>query len=167
MRFSALVEEKQCQYRIANLQITEGIAQFDLFVADSQKWETIQLRQVGGDWFLQVDQGKWVACVVDPIRKRFFIKNRSVQWFEGFIPSGLNEGGDAGIKTDMPCKVVEVLVNAGDEVTKGQPVLILEAMKMENEIKSPRDGVIDSVLVKKGQALEADVVLLEFSENQS
>ena len=55
----------------------------------------------------------------------------------------------------MPGKVVKVLVAVGDEVKSGQGVVVVEAMKMENELKSPKDGKVKAVAVKEGQAVEA------------
>lgn len=64
-------------------------------------------------------------------------------------------GGLDTLRAPMPGKVVKVLVKAGDAVTAGQGVVVVEAMKMENELRAPRDGVIKEVLVKEGQPVEA------------
>lgn len=66
------------------------------------------------------------------------------------------------IKAPMPGLIVEVKVQKGDEVKKGDQLLILEAMKMENVIKSPGEGVVKSVLVEKGDGVEKNHVLIEF-----
>ena len=59
------------------------------------------------------------------------------------------------VKAPMPGKVVKLLVGAGDTVASGQGVLLFEAMKMQNEIKSPQDGVVGEMAVDEGQAVEA------------
>ena len=59
------------------------------------------------------------------------------------------------VKSPMPGKVVKVLVSPGESVTAGQPVLLFEAMKMQNELRSPQDGVIVEMAVEAGQAIEA------------
>lgn len=59
------------------------------------------------------------------------------------------------VKAPMPGKVVKLLVGAGDTVTSGQGVLLFEAMKMQNEIKSPQDGVVGEMAVEEGQAVDA------------
>jgi biotin carboxyl carrier protein len=69
----------------------------------------------------------------------------------------------AKVKSQMPGKIVRVLVKAGDTVTRGQSLIVMEAMKMENEIKSPQDGVIKEVKVKEAQAVETGAELLIFS----
>ena len=60
----------------------------------------------------------------------------------------------------MPGKVIEVLVAEGDSVEKGQGLVIVEAMKMENELACPRDGTVQRVLVQSGTAVERGAVLL-------
>ena len=60
----------------------------------------------------------------------------------------------------MPGNIVNVMVKAGDSVAKGQVLLILEAMKMENEIMSPRDGVVAGVHVNKGESVDSGKLLV-------
>lgn len=78
---------------------------------------------------------------------------------------GMGPGSSATlsqIKAPMPGMVLDVMVTPGQTVQKDEPLLILEAMKMENVIKSPRDGEIDSVGVVKGSAIEKNTLLVEF-----
>jgi biotin carboxyl carrier protein len=74
-------------------------------------------------------------------------------------------GGTAGsgpqrVLAPMPGKVVRVLVKAGDEVKARQGLVVVEAMKMENELKAARDGRVRDVSVKEGQSVDAGAVLL-------
>ena len=68
--------------------------------------------------------------------------------------------GAETINAPMPGNIVNVMVKAGDSVTKGQVLLILEAMKMENEIMSPRDGVVVGVHVSKGESVDSGKLLV-------
>ena len=68
--------------------------------------------------------------------------------------------------TQMPGKVVKLLKKEGDAVVKGETVLILEAMKMENEIKAGTDGIVKSINVKEGQALEVGFLMVEIEESK-
>ena len=73
---------------------------------------------------------------------------------------GVAEGGEFVLKAPMPGLVVAVPVNEGQEVKKGQVLLILESMKMQNELKVPRDGVIQRIKVKAGESVEQKQTLL-------
>lgn len=66
------------------------------------------------------------------------------------------------IKAPMPGLIIDVKIKAGDNVTINDPLLILEAMKMENVLKSPGEGIVKSVSVKKGDKVEKNQVLIEF-----
>ncbi|MCX6294708.1 MAG: biotin/lipoyl-binding protein [Bacteroidetes bacterium] len=66
------------------------------------------------------------------------------------------------IKAPMPGLVLDIRVSEGDIVKKGDPILVLEAMKMENIIKSPADGIIKKINVNKGFAVEKNQVLIFF-----
>jgi biotin carboxyl carrier protein len=73
------------------------------------------------------------------------------------LTGGLDQGM---LKTAMPGRVVRVLVAEGDTVTKGDPIIVVEAMKMENEMKAPTGGVIAGIYVSEGQAVEAGSALI-------
>ena len=66
------------------------------------------------------------------------------------------------LKAPMPGLVRQILVNIDEEVTKDTPLLILEAMKMENVIKGQGEGKIKSIQVNQGQAVEKSALLIEF-----
>jgi biotin carboxyl carrier protein len=66
------------------------------------------------------------------------------------------------IKAPMPGLIIDLKVKNGDMVKAGDPLLILEAMKMENIIKSPGEGVVKTVKIKKGESVEKNQVLIEF-----
>ena len=66
------------------------------------------------------------------------------------------------IKAPMPGLILEINVSIGQEVKENDPLLILEAMKMENSFLSPRDGVIKSIAVEKGNAVDKGQLLIEF-----
>ena len=65
----------------------------------------------------------------------------------------------------MPGQVRSVNVSEGDAVTKGQTLLVLEAMKMEIRIQAPRDGVVKKLFVKQGQTVEREKILIEVEES--
>ncbi len=69
---------------------------------------------------------------------------------------------ESEIKAPMPGRVLEIMKNPGDSIVKGDGILVLEAMKMENVIKSPVDGIIKKIVVEKNQAVDKNELLVEF-----
>jgi biotin carboxyl carrier protein len=67
--------------------------------------------------------------------------------------------GASEIKTAMPGKVVRVLVETGAEIKQGEGVIIVEAMKMQNEMKSPRDGIVKEIRFAEGATVNAGDIL--------
>ena len=80
--------------------------------------------------------------VIDPTAERETVKNTGV------------------VTSPMPGTVIEIRKATGDKVEKGEIVLILEAMKMENEIKAPKDATVASVNVNKGESVDTGTVLV-------
>lgn len=70
------------------------------------------------------------------------------------------EGGAVNVTSPMPGSILEIKVSAGEAVRAGQVLLLLEAMKMENEIVAPRAAVVASVAVKKGDTVDTDDTLV-------
>lgn len=66
------------------------------------------------------------------------------------------------IKAPMPGMVLNILVSEGQEVKKGDALIVLEAMKMENILKSPSDGVVKKIAITKGIAVEKNQLLIQF-----
>lgn len=73
---------------------------------------------------------------------------------------GVAEGGEFHLKAPMPGLVVAIPVTEGQMVKKGQVLLILESMKMQNELKAPRDGVVERIRVKTGESVEQKQTIL-------
>ena len=75
----------------------------------------------------------------------------------------LSSSRDVGtIEAPMPGLILDINVRVGQAVNEDDPLLILEAMKMENVITSPRDGIIKNISVEKGEAVDKNHVLIEF-----
>ncbi len=77
---------------------------------------------------------------------------------------GLLGAGAGAVETGMPGRVVRVLVAEGDTVEAGDGLVILEAMKMENEVRAPKAGVVARVAVEEGVAVEAGALLVEIGD---
>jgi biotin carboxyl carrier protein len=101
-----------------------------------------------------------VVCEGKSFRLKLLDERRAARPGEG---QGARRDGGKEIRAFMPGKVVEVLVTVGGEVSKDQGVLIVEAMKMENEVRATSSGKVKEIRVSPGQAVESGelLVLLE------
>ena len=119
----------------------------------------------GNNWSILNDRSVFEASVyeedgeltVDVQGERFRFGLSS-----GTSPASASSGrrqGRSEVKAPMPGKIVKLLVAVGEPVESGQGVLLFEAMKMQNEIRSPQGGVVADVQVKEGQAVEARELL--------
>ena len=77
------------------------------------------------------------------------------------FPEGASDGAAGGCNAPMPGKVTQVLVSANERVSAGQPLLVMEAMKMEHTIRAASDGVVSRLLVEVGEQVEGDQPLIE------
>jgi biotin carboxyl carrier protein len=115
----------------------------------------LTLRSVGrGQWSLSVGGDRWEAEVVDE-------RTRHIR----SLTAGSSAArGPATLRAPMPGLVVRVLVQAGQEVAAGAGIVVLEAMKMENELKAPSAGVVRAIRVGAGEPVEKGQVLVELRD---
>jgi biotin carboxyl carrier protein len=106
----------------------------------------VKTERVGPESFVWVGNKRYAAEVRDPRS----LRGRARQ---------MDDSGPKKLTAPMPGKVVRLLVKAGAQVEAGDGVLVVEAMKMQNEIKSPKKGTIQKILVSEGAAVNAGDVL--------
>lgn len=126
--------------------------------------KTVFVKTLAGRNYFSFDKVKWEKLTSLGVNETLVSNTETYKVFRGFKPSGLHAGGAGALITQMPGKIVKIFVKEGEEVKKGQTVLILEAMKMENEIKCGVDGKVKLISVKEGQALEAGTLMIEIEE---
>tara|TARA_B100001287_G_scaffold176058_1_gene148440 strand:+ start:729 stop:1148 length:420 start_codon:yes stop_codon:yes gene_type:complete len=115
---------------------------------------------------IQFDEGKWEVSIngnlyeveMDQGPKRGRRKKRDSNG-GGRPNSGL-------ISSAIPGKIVSVLVSEGDKVDSGSVVIVLEAMKMQNEIKAGIDGRVEKIMCKPGERIEANVPLMDIVDSK-
>jgi len=78
------------------------------------------------------------------------------------LKSGGQLGGGNNLTSGMPGKIVKIFIKPGQEIKEGEPLLIMEAMKMENEMRASRDVTIDEILVAEGNTIESGAILISF-----
>ena len=108
----------------------------------------------GGKWTL-IDRG-------DPVEVE--VLDERTRHIQSLVGAGKSQTGGGTVKAPMPGLVVKVLVEVGSTVGAGQGLVVLEAMKMENEIKATAPGVVESLSVKPGQAVEKGTVLVTLKQ---
>lgn len=123
--------------------------------------ETVFVRKLADQYFASTDGIKWNKLARQDSPSIMLNADKVFKLYRGYRPSSLGGDNAGGLFTQMPGKVVKILVKVGDKVSKGQTLLLLEAMKMENEIKSGIDGVLKAIHVKAGDTLESGILMLE------
>ena len=110
----------------------------------------------GNVYDVTVEEGSGVAAA--PVAQPVTPKTAPVK---KAAPKAAPTGVQGGVKVNapMPGKILGIKANAGQAVKKGQVLLILEAMKMENEIVAPQDGTVASINVSVGEQVEAGAVI--------
>ena len=115
---------------------------------------------------IQFEEGKWKVSIdgnlyeveMDQGSKRGQRKKRD---------SNRGGGPNSGlISSAIPGKIVSVLVSEGDKVDRGSVVIVLEAMKMQNEIKAVIDGKVEKIMCKPGERIEANVPLMKIVDSK-
>lgn len=96
-------------------------------------------------------------------RFEYRVEDEQTHQMRAVIGESEAESGKQVIKAPMPGLVTKLLVGEGDPIAKGQGVIIIEAMKMENELKAKADGSVEKLHVKEGENVEKNQVLLEVS----
>jgi biotin carboxyl carrier protein len=127
--------------RVDARKIAEGL--YSLLI-NNKSYEVL-VERVDGEYQVMIDGVTYPVSVMDERAKR--LAEAAGAAFGG--PSG-----DATVKSPMPGLIVATPVKPGDTVKKGQVVIVLESMKMENELKAPREGVIKDVKVQPRQPVE-------------
>ncbi|KAF8476196.1 carbamoyl-phosphate synthase L chain, ATP binding domain-containing protein [Kalaharituber pfeilii] len=94
--------------------------------------------------------------------KQYKLEIPRPSWFEKALGIKSKEGS---VVAPMPCKVLRVTVKVGERVTKDQPLIVIESMKMETVIRSPSDGVIAKIVHGEGDIVKQGTALVEFEES--
>jgi len=111
-----------------------------------------------------VIEGRQYRCVLDGNGvviggRRYGFELDDPRSLQGRRGAGVGAAGPRALKAPMPGRVVRVLVGFGDEVLEGQAIMVIEAMKMQNELKSPKAGLVVKVAVGVGDTVGAGEVL--------
>jgi len=133
-------------WRLSWIDRRRGIAR----LTDGESTLTALVEGAGTEWFVTIG-GRRIPVTVESWRERTLAEAQAAQ---------AGAGGPLDIRATLPGLVVAIRVEEGTTVTAGDSLLTIEAMKMQNEIRAPRDGVIGQVAVSAGQPVAAGVLLV-------
>lgn len=143
------------------------------FTIDDHKPQEYELHDLGADsYLLRVGSSTYRLdnVQVDEQHVRFYmngmpvslpVKDEQHVLLKEMGFKSLGGAAEGTLSAPMPGKILEVKVAVGDEVRQGTPLVILEAMKMENELKSPVDGTVAAIHVEAGSSVDKKATLIE------
>lgn len=142
------------------VRINDEVIEVDLVGLGNQPLYSLLAGGKSYEAFVYPDEGGWQVLMqgtlyeVEVIDEREFLLRQQAG-------SGLAETGPFNLKAPMPGLIVAVPVSVGQDVRKGDVLVILESMKMQNEIKAPRDGTVAAVFVQGGQSVNQGEPLVQ------
>jgi biotin carboxyl carrier protein len=142
-RLFARVDDRQYE-----LEASEPEPNVYLLKHEARIFEIFSSPQKNAAYSVRVGSVEMDVTISDPKRLR------------GTAAGPDDSSGKAEIKTAMPGKVVRILKDVGDTVEKGEGVIVVEAMKMQNEMKSPKDGIVKELRVTESDTVGAGDVLV-------
>lgn len=157
-------------------------------ITETRRAWKINLQEEGGEWVhydISKDDYKLVENAINlifnggsylmdvfgsgteyTVYTRSSVRNVTIYNDEALLHESLKKGGALGggdqLSAGMPGKIVKILVQKGDVVKANQPILIMEAMKMENEMRAAQDTKIKDIMVKPGDSVESGQTLIAF-----
>lgn len=168
-RWVTWIDDEAATVELVSTRDGKVVARVEIGTAVREVSFEIALAQANGERLLRTGEGRSSAAWIGPELRdertvsvaRKDIVVRTKRELEAWLHSGDDGAGSGAVSVAMPGRVVKLLAKVGDVVEKGQPVLIVEAMKMENEVKAKRAGVVQSVLVVEGAPVEGGKILME------
>ena len=148
--------EKQIKYqgKLVDIKLHEDPNGFSYIVWKNKKY-LLDIIEKNQNRYTVMINGVWYSFTVEtPIS----LKRRRYLEEKGETSSSVS------IEAPMPGKIIDILVEEGSEVKEGEPIIILEAMKMQNEIASHVTGVVKSITVKKNDSVMKDDVMIEIQK---
>jgi biotin carboxyl carrier protein len=133
--------------RVQEVNVTPTDLGLSVMFAGGRMVDAALTEQAAGEWLIQFAK----VDVTASVNGRRFGRTRG---------GGAPAAGERRVSAPMPGRIVRVLVRAGDTVAAGQPLVVVEAMKMENELKSPKAGRVKEVSVGEGMSIEAGRLLV-------
>src|SRR5215510_9271645 len=162
MKYITTVEDKQYVVEIIDdkhVSVDGKIYNIDFEAVSGQPVYSLIVDGKSHEAYVQQGDENWQVL----LRGRLYpatVEDEREKRLRAAAGGGVAETGEFNLKAPMPGLVVAIPVSEGQEVKKGQVLLILESMKMQNELKAPRDGIVNRIKVKAGESVEQKQQLL-------
>ena len=162
MRYITTVEGKQFLVEIIDekhLSVDGKVYEIDFESVSGQPVYSLIVNGKSHEAYAAQEDDNWQVL----LRGRLYpvtVEDEREKRLRSAAGGGVAETGEFHLKAPMPGLVVAIPVKEGEAVKKGQVLLILESMKMQNELKSPREGIVGRVRVKAGETVEQKQTLL-------
>jgi biotin carboxyl carrier protein len=162
MRYITTVEDKQFLVEIIDekhISVDGKVYEVDFESVSGQPVYSLILDGRSHEAYVASGDNNWQVL----LRGRLFpvtVEDEREKRLRSAAGGGVAETGEFHLRAPMPGLVVAIPVEEGQPIKKGQVLLILESMKMQNELKSPRDGTVGRVRVKAGETVEQKQTLL-------
>jgi biotin carboxyl carrier protein len=153
----------QINYAENEIQVNEKVFEWDIRHVDGPHYHIIRN---GKSYRLEVvsalHKEKKFVLKINGQKQEIQLKDRYDLLLEKLGMANLTSQKINQVKAPMPGLIIAIKVSEGSEVKKGDPIMILEAMKMENILKSPGDGTVKAIKVKQGDSVEKNQILIQF-----
>ena len=162
MKYIATVEDKQFLVEIIDerhVSVDGKVYEVDFESVSGQPVYSLIVDGKSHEGYVAQDDDNWQVL----LRGRLYpilVEDEREKRLRSAAGGGVAETGEFHLRAPMPGLVVAIPVEEGQPVKKGQVLLILESMKMQNELKSPRDGMVGRIRVRAGETVEQKQTLL-------
>ena len=148
------MSQKEYKYRINGIKFN--------VVVDEPKDNTVHVEVNGVPYTVELDKAKEAKPVLSPVKKPEKAPRTDRGEKVVATPTAPSSGGFV-VKAPLPGTIMSIPVKVGDTISSGATLCVLEAMKMENDIHSPKSGVVKQILVSVGDAVpqDGDIMILE------
>lgn len=166
IKYQVSVNESKSQWKVGTREDGKDWVYYDIPKGDYQLLDdTVSFIFKDSSYLIDViNRGTEYTVYTRGVFKTFKVYNE-----EALLHESLKGGGGMGagnsLNSGMPGKIVKVFVKPGDRVKEGDPILIMEAMKMENEMRAAAEVTIKDILVAEGENVESGATLVTFSKD--
>lgn len=164
IKLSQSEEEYLLSTKDEHIFINDNKVEWDIKAIDKESFHIIYHNQTFTAHLVEIDyESKLFKLQMNGKIIELELKDKMDLLLEEMGISALDQNLVNDVKAPMPGLIIDIMVTAGDEVKKGDPLLILEAMKMENVIKATGDGTISDIKANKGDSVEKNQMIIQFS----